>query len=327
MVEYCRYAYTWTLNNYTPEELLKLRGCVGQRGITYICWGKEVGEQGTPHLQGYMQGMQKQFKRLKEAMGDRIAAFQPARAEAGPSDKELRGEFGKPYTAIGYCMKDGDFEEYGTKQKHKGAKGAGSRSDLERVQEAINEGKSYDDVCDEFFGTAAKYHSYIQQRIKARDSGKQLATLRERYESATLKPWQRELRAELEEEPNDRTIVWIWDSVGGAGKSWMATFLGAVEGATILTVAKKADLAHIYSKVLSKVVIFDLSRTTAPQEGKEHFLDGIYSLAEDLKNGRIVSTKYDSHTAYFGVPHVVVFANYPPDMSKWSADRYDVREL
>jgi hypothetical protein len=327
-MEYAKYAYVWTLNNPTPEEVLSLRGCVGRRGISYICWGREVAPTtGTPHLQGYVQGTQKQFSRLKEAMGSRIANFAPAMAPSGPNANELAGVFGEPYTAIGYTMKEGDWVEFGTKKDHPGSRGAGSRSDLDSVKEAIERGESYDDICTTHFGTAAKFGKFIKERVQARDTGKRLDSLREQFGSAVLKPWQRELRAELEEEPNPRTIKWIWSEEGGTGKSYIATYLGAMDGATILTAGKKVDLAYIFSKNPTKVVIFDLSRTTAPEEGKSHFLDGIYSLAEDLKNGRLVTTKYESATIFFPPPHVVVFANYPPDMSKWSHDRYDVREL
>ena len=30
---------------------------------------------------------------------------------------------------------------------------------------------------------------------------------------------------------------------------------------------------------------------------------------------------------YFPIPHVIFFANYPPDMTAWSEDRYDVQDL
>lgn len=329
-MEYARYAYVWTLNNYTEEELDKLRICVGKRGIKYICWGKEVAPStGTPHLQGYVQGTQKQWSRLKEAMVHRIANFEPAKSPAGPFPKELEGEFGKPYSAIGYCMKDGQFEEYGVKMPHKGSPGQGNRADLSHVQEAINEGKTYDDICDEHFGTAAKYHKFIKERIQERDSSKHLVSLRERLESATLRRWQRELHAALQEEPDDRKIKWLWEATGLVGKSWMATYLMVMNDALVLEAGKKVDLAHIFSKYQKKIVIFDLSRTgeSVTEAERTHFLNGVYSMAEQLKNGRMISPKFDGKPLCFPVPHVIFFANFEPDYSKWSADRYDVKEL
>jgi len=40
----------FTLNNYTPEEVESLKIC----GSKYLIFGKEIGDSGTPHLQGYM---------------------------------------------------------------------------------------------------------------------------------------------------------------------------------------------------------------------------------------------------------------------------------
>ena len=86
-------------------------------------------------------------------------------------------------------------------------------------------------------------------------------------------------------------------------------------------------MAYIYAQNPTKTVLFDLSRTTEVTEDSKHRLDGIYSLAEDLKNGRVVSTKYDSKTIFFPIPHVIFFANFEPDFTKWSADRYNVIRL
>lgn len=47
---------------------------------------------------------------------------------------------------------------------------------------------------------------------------------------------------------------------------------------------------------------------------------------ESIKNGLICSCKYVSVTKSFVIPHVV-FANYEPDQSKMSADRWDIRPI
>jgi len=232
-----------------------------------------------------------------------------------------RGTDEENYT---YCKKQGNFIELG-ERKSMGKKGA--RNDLLDVQKDIECGLTYDEMCDKHFDAAAKYSRFIRERIQARDTGKELSSLRVEYSTSSLRPWQQRVKELVEEDPNPRAIHWIWEEDGKKGKSWMAKYLVAMHGAVLLTAGKKTDMAYIYSKRPSKVVVFDLSRTTAPQEGREHYLDGAYSLAEDLKNGMVISTKYDSTHVLTRGCHVIFFANYEPDMTKWSQDRYFITHL
>ncbi len=64
-----RHGICFTYNNYTPEDELRIRGAVGMGGIRYIVYGREVGECGTPHLQGYLQSNQDKYKRLMKVIG------------------------------------------------------------------------------------------------------------------------------------------------------------------------------------------------------------------------------------------------------------------
>lgn len=309
-----RYGFVFTLNNYTKEQELTLQGAVGQCGITYIIFGREVGEQGTPHLQGYLQSNQKMKDRFHKKLDIFVV---PQKAP-------------KAIDAILYCKKDGDFYESGepdNELKGTGGKKQGKRSDLDEVKEAINQGGSYEDICTTHFDTAARFSQFIKERIQARDTEKEQASLREALESSSLRPWQKALLDVVQEEPHPRRIHWIWEGKGNAGKSWMATYLAVMEKALVLDYGKKADLAYIFANQISRTVIFDLSRTTEPGDNDSKKLDHLYALAELLKNGRLVTTKYNSRTVTFRPPHVIFFANFPPDMTKWSEDRYFIKEI
>nr|WAE42527.1 MAG: replication associated protein [Cressdnaviricota sp.] len=267
---------------------------------------------GTPHLQGYLQANHDKYSRFQNKVRGYYCK------QKGTSDE-----------AITYCKKDGLVYEAGVCEKIDAPKKRqGTRNDLESVKKAIENGESYDDICETHFGEAAKYGRFIKERIQAKESATLALNSRALFEAASLKPWQANLLAKVKEEPNPRKIYWIWSEGGNVGKSWMASYLAAMEGATILTQGKKADLAYIYAQKPTKIVCFDLSRTLAPEDGCKHSpLDVLYSMAEDLKNGRIVSTKYESTTKFFTVPHVIFFANYEPDRTKWSEDRYRVRKI
>lgn len=307
-----RHGFVFTLNNWTPEQRVKLQGAVGVCGVKYIVMGEEIAPStGTPHLQGYLQANHDIKNRFHKSFEIFVAK------QMGTSEQ-----------ASEYCKKDGTFFEAG-EMEHIDApkKRQGARNDLKELQDAIDKGMTYDEICDTHFETAAKFHKFIKDRVQARDSNRQVALSRERYESASMRPWQQAMMDVCAEDANPRGIHWIWETAGGTGKSWFANYMGCLHGATILTNGKKVDMAYIYAQKPTKIVFFDLSRTTAPTEDKQHFLDGVYSLAEDMKNGRVVSTKYESRTVFFEVPHVIFLANFPPDMTKWSDDRYLVKNI
>jgi hypothetical protein len=77
---------------------------------------------------------------------------------------------------------------------------------------------------------------------------------------------------------------------------------------------KIADCAFSYAS--QPIVIFDLARPTDVSLAKD-----LYIMAEKLKNGQLVSSKYQSKMKVFKVPHVLFFSNHAPPMGVWSADR------
>lgn len=132
------------------------------------------------------------------------------------------------------------------------------------------------------------------------------------------RPWQSRILRLLEQEPDDRSIVWVFDEQGGKGKSRLARFLCLEKGAIALE-GRVADMAYSYNG--ERVVVFDVSRAQA------EFSDHLYSFAEKLKNGCVISTKYESRTKYFNPPHVVFFSNSKPVDGKWSNDRVKLIDL
>lgn len=92
--------WCFTLNNYSLEEFEYMANLFNKDPrICYIIFGKEVGETGTPHLQGYIE-----FKRTVKFGGVRLLL---PRCHIEPRRARTNGP------AIEYCKKDGSFFEMG----------------------------------------------------------------------------------------------------------------------------------------------------------------------------------------------------------------------
>ena len=89
--------WCFTLNNYTDSEIDKI---LKTDHYNYIIFGKEVGDEGTIHLQGYIQ-----FKKQMQLVSiKKISVFERAHLEKAR---------GTPKPNIDYCSKDVDVTENG----------------------------------------------------------------------------------------------------------------------------------------------------------------------------------------------------------------------
>ena len=121
--------------------------------------------------------------------------------------------------------------------------------------------------------------------------------------------------------PDERKVYWYVDQKGGAGKSTFASYVLAKQqggGTMIYTGGRKQDLAYAYNN--ERIVFFDLCRTDRDIEQTCKFM-------EELKNGRLFCTKYNSKLKLFKTPHVVVFSNNYPPYHAFSEDRIEIRVL
>ena len=94
--------WCFTLNNWTPAEWEFVQAGLGGRAKYLVC-GKEVGEAGTPHLQGYV--VLKVPKCLSAVAGWFKGRAHLEKAE-GDASRNLK-----------YCSKEGDFIEYGERPR------------------------------------------------------------------------------------------------------------------------------------------------------------------------------------------------------------------
>jgi len=107
--------FCYTLNNWTPNEYEKLLSIEAQ----YHVIGQEIGESGTPHLQGYIYfSNPRSFNAVKKLL----------------MRSHIERTSGTPEQASAYCKKDNNFEEIGECPKQ------GKRTDVEIVREELKMG-------------------------------------------------------------------------------------------------------------------------------------------------------------------------------------------
>lgn len=110
--------FVFTCNNYTDLSIDKIKGLPDTLKCNYYIYGKEVGEKGTPHLQGYAELESRiSFKKVTEYLN----GFHIERRK------------GTAQEAIRYCEKDGRVETYGTPKK------SGQRTDLMALKLLLSE--------------------------------------------------------------------------------------------------------------------------------------------------------------------------------------------
>ena len=133
--------FCYTLNDYTEEEVRRLKSidCV------YHILGYEVGESGTPHIQGYMY-----FKNARSwnATKKKMERWHLEEAKGSADDN------------IAYCSKDGNYEELGKRPRQ------GERTDLSAIAKEIEGGKRVDEILSE---NPTIYHQYGRTLNKIED--------------------------------------------------------------------------------------------------------------------------------------------------------------
>lgn len=244
--------WCFTFNNYTKSEHEHICVTCATSGWNYII-GKEVGANGTPHLQGYIECKEViDFNKLKKINAK-------IHWEKARGSKEAN---------INYCSKDGDY----------------------------------------------KTNFVIKEPVE------------DNLKGLTLYPWQQDIVNLMTSKPDKRKVYWYWDKYGHTGKTSLAKHLILTYPNQILFTGGKAnDIKYGVASFLKnpkndlKMCIFHYTRTV------EGFVS--YDALESIKDGIFFNSKYESDMCVFNSPHIVCFANFAPDVTKLSRDRWIIKEI
>lgn len=150
--------------------------------------------------------------------------------------------------------------------------------------------------------------------------------LKNPMEGKILREWQVEINTIIAGEPDERTIYWYYDETGNTGKTtWCKGLCIERPGEILYLSGKGSDMKYGVKSFIDnkenrlKVCLFDYTRTV------ENYIS--YEGIESIKNGIFYNSKYESGMVLFNPVHVVIFANFLPDETALSKDRWIIREI
>lgn len=161
--------------------------------------------------------------------------------------------------------------------------------------------------------------SYTPPRKKPKYNGADLTCM----ESPMA--WQQSCLDALTQKADDRTIVWVYNKDGCAGKSKLMKYLGwkGLAKRVCLGTATQIKTAITQAGAYAAYVV-DLPRISGNQESQRD----LFSALEDIKNGWVESNMYGKDSSLMmEPPHLWVLSNEVPDVRFASMDRWKILKL
>lgn len=142
-----------------------------------------------------------------------------------------------------------------------------------------------------------------------------------------LRPFQKELLEICLGKPDRRKIYWIYDEYGNAGKTQFLKYMFVKYGAIFSYGGKKSDIINLVfnnKKYLleskNKIMFYNFARDI----DNKHIS---YDSMEQIKDGCISNTKFEAGCFCCNSPHIIIFANCLPLMSKLTVDKWVIKTI
>lgn len=255
------------------------------------------------HWQGYVEFNRKiTFNTMKEIFDDNTIHLESRR---GTRDQ-----------AREYCMKNETQTIPAVEYGNWSAGGQGARNDLHALVDKIEAGTTDYELLKNEPDTVNAFMKFIKHARHVINEHKSEEYMKNNYTEIVPNDNQKIILEHIKSQ-NDRQITWVHDPVGNTGKTYLSKHLIASQSAIRFTNGRTNDIAYAYKN--NPIVVFDFARSCEERIN--------YQIIEDLKNGMIFSSKYESQCKIFTPPKIVIMANFAPNITAMSADRWDIINL
>jgi len=137
--------------------------------------------------------------------------------------------------------------------------------------------------------------------------------------------WQSEILSLIRQEPDNRSVLWIYNESGNVGKSILMKYCKFNNLACRIPLGNAQQIkTSVIQKGVHTCYMLDMPRV----RGKDEKIAELFSAIEEIKNGWVESCMYGKNQELMMMsPHVIVFSNQIPDLRLASADRWQVYEV
>lgn len=258
-----RKLWCFTLNNYTIAEMAELAGCFEKKDCEWI-FGEEIGDSGTPHLQGFVYFNSKAGERPIECLK---LSHKRVHWIACKGSKESN---------VKYCIKDNKYQFGGEKMK----------SWINIEKQSLN-----------------KYVVHLDK----------------------IHRWEQNIINVINSKPTMRDIHWVYETVGGIGKTEFQKYLLTNFENIIILGGKSSDMKNAIVDYNSKLGILPTTILINIPRAQRNRIS--YTGLEELKDMVFYSGKYEGGMICGPRPHIIIFANYEPKEFEMSADKFIVHDI